>query len=127
MTRDYENLLPRVLAAMFPEEEKRQEIIRKLSGYGAESFHNGRARVQLGVLRLAWARPEMLDEYIELACKDYRDLLCAAEYPLSARDYRLKERDPEKYKKFQEEESARYDAWLEQVLSADISFTPDKT
>jgi len=84
-------------------------------------------RVQLGVLRLAWARPEMLDEYIELACKDYRDLLCAAEYPLSARDYRLKERDPEKYKKFQEEESARYDAWLEQVLSADISFTPDKT
>lgn len=126
MTRDYENLLPRVLAAMFPDEDMRQEIIRKLSDYGAESFHHGRARVQLGILRLAWDRPERLDEFIDLACKDYRDLLCAAEYPLSTSDYRLKDRDPEKYKKFQEEESARYDAWLEQVLSADNSFTPDK-
>ena len=119
MTRDYESLLPRVLAAMFPDEDIRHEIVRKLSAYGAESFHRGQARVQLGILRLTWARPEGLDEFIDLACKDYRDLLCAAEYPLSTHDYRLKDRDPETYKQFQEEESARYDAWLEQVLSAD--------
>jgi hypothetical protein len=125
MTRDYESLLPRVLAAMFPDEDRRHEIIRKLSAYGAESFHHGRARVRLGILRLAWSRPERLDEFVDLACKDYRDLLCAAEYSLSSRDYQLKDKDPEKYKKFQEEESARYDEWLEQVLTADNSSTSD--
>ena len=117
MSRDYESLLPRVLATMFPDEGRRCEIVRKLSAYGTESFHHGRARVHLGILKLAWLHPERLDEFIELACSDYRDLLCAAEYPLSSRDYRLKDQDPQKYREYQQEEMARYDAWLELVLS----------
>jgi len=119
MSRDYDSLLPRVLRAMFPEEDNRREIVRKLSAYGTQPYHHGRARVHLGILKLAWARPEKLDELIELACRDYRDLLCAAEYPLSSRDHRLRERDPERYRACQDEESARYDDWLAQLLSTD--------
>ena len=52
MNRDYDRLLPRVLVAMFPNEDSRREIVRKLSIYGTESFHQGRARVHLGILKL---------------------------------------------------------------------------
>lgn len=117
MTRDYQDLLPRVLEAMYPDAVQRRAIMDKLSIYGAEAHHHGIARVQLGILKLAWGQPDKLDEFIELACQDYRDLLCAAEYPLSSRDYRLKDQDPVKYKEYQLEETARYDAWLELVLS----------
>ncbi len=118
MTRDYDELLPRVLRAMYPDIVERREIIDRLAAYGKQSFHAGPARIHLGILKLAWARPEKPDEYITLACKDYRDLLCAAEYPLSSTDNRLKEQNPVRYKQFQEKEQAAYDAWLAQVLSA---------
>ena len=117
MTRDYQDLLPRVLEAMYPEASVRRKIIGQLSDYGKESYHREIPRVQLGILKLAWSQPSRLDAFIELACQDYRDLLCAAEFPLSSRDYRLKDQDPVKYKEYQLEEAARYDAWLELVLS----------
>ena len=117
MRRDCQNLLPRVLEAMFPAAAHRRDIITRLSVYGTESHHREIPRVQLGILRLAWSQPEKLEEFIELACQDYRDLLCAAEYPLSSRDYRLKDQDPVKCKEYQLEETARYNAWLELVLS----------
>jgi hypothetical protein len=116
--RDYESLLPRVLVAMYPEEDTRRDVVNRLSVYGSETWHAGRARVHMGILKLAWSQPGKLDEFVQLACQDYRDLLCAAEYPLSSRDYRLKEQDPEKYRLYQEEERARYDAWLAQLLLA---------
>lgn len=116
MTRDYDQLLPRVLRAIYPDIVERREIIDKLAAYGKQSFHAEPARVHPGILKLAWAQPEKLDEYITLACKDCRDLLCAAKYPLSSPDYRLKWQDPVRYKQFQEEVLAAYDVWLAQVL-----------
>ena len=115
--RDYAQLLPLVLKAMFPDAAYRRDIITRLSTYGTESYHREIPRVQLGILRLAWSQPEKLEEFIELACQDYRDLLCAAEYPLSSRDHRLKDRDPAKYRQYQVEETTRYNTWLELVLS----------
>ena len=117
MIRDYQDLLPQVLEAMYPDASVRRKIIGQLSAYGMESYHREIPRVQLGILKLAWTQPSKLDAFIELACQDYRDLLCVAEYPLSSRDYRLKDQDPDKYKEYQLEETARYDAWLELVLS----------
>lgn len=118
MDRDYESLLPKVLTAMFPENKKRQTVIETLSAYGRESFHREQHRVHLGILKLVWAEPEKLEAYTELACVDYRDLLCAAEYPLSSHRFGLQEKNPEKYRKLQEQESAEYETWLKQVLSA---------
>lgn len=118
MDRDYESLLPKVLTAMFPENKQRQAVIETLSAYGRESFHREPHRVHLGILKLVWAEPEKLEAYTELACTDYRDLLCAAEYPLSSRRFGLQEKNPKKYRKLQEQESAEYEAWLKQVLPA---------
>ncbi len=117
--RDYQRLVPRVLEAMYPEASQRREIIGRLAAYGTESHHREIPRIRLGILKLAWTQPEKLDQFIELACQDYRDLLCAAEYPLSSRDWRLKDQDPHRYREYQQEEVARYDAWLELVLSGD--------
>ena len=55
-----------------------------------------------------WTEPEKLEAYTVLACVDYRDLLCAAEYPLSSRRFGLRENNSEKYRKLQEQESTEY-------------------
>ncbi len=110
MDRDYENLLPKVLVAMFPEAKKRQAVIETLSAYGRESFHREQHRVHLGILKLVWTEPEKLEAYAELAYIDYRDLLCAAEYPLSSRRFGLREKNAEIYHKLQIQESTEYDA-----------------
>ena len=117
MDRDYESLLPRVLMAMFPDEKKRRAVTDVLAQYGNESFHRERSRVHLGILKLTWENPEKLELYTDLACTDYRDLLCAAEYPLSAHRYELIRENPKKYRMLKNQETTEYDAWLEQILS----------
>jgi hypothetical protein len=118
MIRDYKHILPLVLQAMFPVRRERLTVAEMLSAYGKASYHREQDRVHLGILKLAWGEPEKLEDYIRLACEDYRDLLCAAEYPLSSLQSGLSENNPVKYKQLQENESAEYDAWLENVLSA---------
>ena len=118
MEIDYEALLPAALKAMYPDPSRREEVKGKLEAYGKESFHRERPRVRLGVLYLASQEPEKLDSFIELACTDYRDLLCAAEYPHSSRRWGLREKDPEKYKKLQDKEAKEYLAWVEIIKQA---------
>ncbi len=118
MNIDYEALLPIALNAMFPDEAEREIVARKLDAYGTESFHREQARVKLGVLYLASQVPEKIESFIELACTDYRDLLCAAEYPHSSRRWGLQEKDPEKYKKLQDKEEKEYLSWVEKINQA---------
>ena len=117
MNRDYNHLLPIVLDAMFPDETERQAVIEILSSYGKESYHREQDRVHLGILKLARTDPDRLREFTQLACVDYRDLLCAAEYPLSSHPIGLSEKEPERYRELQEKELAEYEAWLEAMLS----------
>ena len=117
MERDYEKLLPRVLAAMYPDRDVRDAVTASLSSYGSEPYHRERHRVRMGILKLAWSEPEKLATFIELACQDYRDLLCAAEYPLSSRTVGLGHKDPVKYRELRKREQAGYEGWLAQVLS----------
>ncbi len=56
-------------------------VMTILNGYGRESWHRERARVQLAVLKVANASVEKLRTCIELAKRDYRDALAVAEYP----------------------------------------------
>lgn len=118
MTRDYHLLLPMVLDAMFPDETGRQAVVDILSSYGKESYHREQDRVHLGILKLARTDMDKLREFTQLACVDYRDLLCAAEYPLSSHPFDLSQKEPEKYRELQEKEVAEYEAWLEAILSA---------
>ncbi len=118
MQRDYQQLLPEVLKAMFPEPIERNRIVKILSAYGKESYHRELDRVRLGILRLAWSQPEKLEAFMHLACTDYRDLLCAAEYPLSSLHDTRVVKDTEYYKTLQKQEAADYDEWLRTVLSS---------
>jgi len=118
MKIDYEALLPAALKAMYPEPLQRNEVESKLEAYGQESFHGEQPRVRLGVLYLASQEPEKFDLFIELACTDYRDLLCAAEYPYSSKRRRLRENDPKKYKNLQDKEEKEYLAWVESIKKA---------
>ena len=119
MERDYETLLPKLLAAMYPDEEDRAQTRQLLSAYGTERYHNERDRVHVGILRLASAEPDKLEQFVELACTDYRDLLCAAEYPLTSGRWGLREEDPEQYARLSARERAQYDAWLAEMLGSD--------
>jgi hypothetical protein len=115
MRIDYHLLLPVALRSLYPEEQKRNEVKQLLETYGTESFHREKSRVRLGVLYLASRDPGSLESFIELACTDYRDLLCAAEYPYSSRRWGLQEKDPEKYRKLRAKEEKEYLAWVQSI------------
>ncbi len=112
MDIDYDKYLPVVLESMYPDKTERHAVESRLTSYGRESFQREVSRVRLGILRLAYEEPAKLDAFIQLACTDYRDLLCAAEYPHTSRRWKLRESEPERYKKLSEREEAAYRAWL---------------
>ncbi len=117
MNRNYKDLLPQVLKALYPDAHEFHRVKALLSSYGKESYHQEPARVHLGILKLASKEPEKLEVYIQLACSDFRDLLCAAEYFLTSPQYKLSKKSPKKYAKLEEKERAEYDQWLSNILS----------
>jgi hypothetical protein len=118
MEINYKKLLPIALKALYPDKEKKNEVERKLEAYGKETFHREQDRVKLGILYLSSQEPDKLDSFIYLACTDYRDLLCAAEYPHSSKRWGLREKSPEKYKKLQDKEETEYLAWIDKIKLA---------
>lgn len=79
--------------------------------FGAEDWHKEIERVQIAILWLCKDDPGELEHYVDVACKDYRDVLYWAEYPhvplpsetLSAASKRLQEAHAEAYRKWVEE------------------------
>jgi len=112
MDIDYGALIPLALQQLYPDAPERERVQSLLGTYGSESWHRERERVVLGILYLASSEPDKLEALVELACTDYRDLLCAAEYPYSSADRSLKDRDPGKHKRLQEKETNEYLAWV---------------
>lgn len=112
MEIDYGALIPLALQQLYPDAQERERVESLLGTYGSQSWHRERERVALGILYLASKEPEKLESLVELACTDYRDLLCAAEYPYSSADWSLKDRDPDKQKRLQERETDEYLAWV---------------
>jgi hypothetical protein len=118
MNRDYSTLLPQTLDKLFPEAALRRKVVGILEAYGREEFHREVERVHLGILRLSGTNLEMIEQHTNLACSDFRDLLIAAEYPLTFSKNALKEKDPAKYAKLEQKEREQYDQWLAKVLAA---------
>ena len=125
MSRDYAELLPRVLKAMYPDGEERARVMHELAAYGVKSHHREQDRVRLGILRLTWQHRDRLQAYVHLACRDFRDLLCAAEYPLTASRWGLRRKDPNRYARLAAREQRDYDQWLTEVLSVTERNTAD--
>jgi len=102
----------RVIARDVPP-EARSAVRELLARYGDDPWEREPARVRLAILKLAGGDLARMTEYLELACRDFRDVLIAAEYPLY---YQRSMRGP-----FGRNESAeaieadwrQYKAWLE--------------
>jgi hypothetical protein len=112
-TIDYAAHLARKLAKMFPDPAARAAVSDELSKYGAEQHEQGSDRVRLAILKLAGTSPEQLRYWVDIAKRDFRDVLAAAEYPdeLRAPTWRMpaaeagdiRKRDAEQYWKWLEE------------------------
>ncbi len=70
----------RVVCRDFPADNVKQ-VLSILGEYGVESWHRESDRVRLAVLKLAAGNMERIRQGIEVAKRDYRDVLAAAEYP----------------------------------------------
>src|SRR6266403_3202637 len=60
-------------------------VLELLDTYGVESYERERERVQLAILKLSEGNEEKLRELVDVAKRDYRDVLFWAEYPEEAK------------------------------------------
>ena len=98
-----------VVKREFPNEDA-QAIVALLDAYGVESYENERDRVQLAILKLSQGEAEKLLDWIDIAKRDYRDVLAFAEYPGQMRAPVKLATDL--VQKIAEEDRTQYVAWL---------------
>jgi len=60
-------------------------VVALLDAYGVASHERERERVQLAILKLCEGSEDKLRDYVNVAKRDYRDVLFWAEYPDEAR------------------------------------------
>ena len=110
---EYDQIFQRALAKLFPEQQARDEVQAILSEYGTESFHREIPRIKSAILKVAGANLEEIKRCTDIACCDYRDILCMAEYPNQSGRWGLKEKNPEKYKKLVENDLKQHQEWID--------------
>ena len=94
----------------FPDALTADAALKILDAYGSEPWHRERERIQLAALMLCERNLSRLQQMVDLASRDFRDLLVAAEYPESAQAF-PKTPDAEVAARKQRERE-RYEAWL---------------
>src|SRR6266404_8879782 len=73
-----------VIRKIFPEAAQ-DRALALLDTYGVESYERERERVQLAILKLSEGNEEKLREFVQVAKRDYRDVLFWAENPEEAK------------------------------------------
>jgi hypothetical protein len=88
------------IQAMFSGEVARESARSMLLEYQTEAWHGEVERVRIGILRICQGNLERMRRLVDVAKRDYRDLLMLAEYmpadsgkPLSLRNERRKTTD----------------------------------
>ena len=98
--------LERIIARDFSSESI-PAVRALLSRYGTEDWHREILRVQMACLKCANGDLQALEQEAEAACRDYRDVLSAAEYPSYFRA-----RTPEAKDRAIEEDWKQLQEWL---------------
>ncbi|HEY2572879.1 MAG TPA: hypothetical protein VGH65_02380 [Verrucomicrobiaceae bacterium] len=84
-----------------------------LAEYGPESWHREVDRVRLAILKLAGGNVEKLRQEIEVAKRDYRDVLAPAEYPNHGKyPLGVNKLPPEEQRCIIESDWRQYQDWL---------------
>lgn len=118
MKIENETDLEAVLRSAFPDEIERKRACNILELYGKETFHREIPRVRAAIIKAADSKIEELDRCTDIACCDYRDILCIAEYPKQSKRWGLKKNDPTKYKRLIKEDLEQYTAWVRKMKGA---------
>jgi len=99
----------------WPKKDPR-EIMKILDQYGERSFETGVERVQLGILKLCNGDLDQLEELVQMAKADFRDILAYAEYPeeLNEGFVRMGKKSEEEAKEIRQRDIKQYLDWLEE-------------
>ncbi len=100
----------RIVRRDFPEQFDAAMAV--LNQYGLEKWEREQARVRTAVLKLANGNLKKLEESVETAKRDYRDVLATAEYPEYFRMWGLGELSRKEAERIINADWAQYDAWL---------------
>ena len=73
-----------IAAAELFRHEDLADVMALLDLYGVQSYERERERVQLAILKLSEGNTDKLLHYLDVAKKDYRDVLYWTEYPPDA-------------------------------------------
>lgn len=103
-------LVERKAGDEFPGEDT-PRVMTILDQYGVRPHERERERVQLAILKLSGGKLEELQKQVEVAKKDYRDVLLYAEYPLWA-ESPLPMEDTKEAKEMDEKNRKQYLDWL---------------
>jgi len=110
---DHAAILVQKLASMFPNSEERDRIRDELNKYGQEPYEGAISRVQLAILKVAGTSFEKIREWTDIAKRDFRDVLAAAEYPeeLITPTWKLPQSE---CKAIREKDAEQYLRWIEE-------------
>jgi len=109
--------LPKVISAMFPDAVGRYLATEILNKYGTQKEHIAPDRVRLAILKLIENDPSMLQDMVECACGDYRDVLFLAESRRAIEaDWDLEKTNPEEFERLVAKDEQEYRSWLQRVL-----------
>jgi hypothetical protein len=88
-------------------------VMAILNDYGTRDQPGGCARVQLAALKVANGNVSRLRARIELAKRDYRDTVVAAEYPAYNKlGFRMGKLPPEEQSRIIDSDWRQYEEWL---------------
>ena len=110
MTQPSELVL-HIFNKLFNSNPDAEELLAQLQGYeGYEAV-----RVQLAILKLSNGDSEKLQDYIQAASLDYRDVLAWAEFPEQIRSGKTRyNTDLDEYEAILIADREQYEAWLEE-------------
>lgn len=92
-----------------------QQIVQQLSTYGTEQHEREPERVRLAILKLCAEDVHRLDDLVEAAKRDYRDVIAWAEYPeeIKAGYLAVSKLSPEEQAALRKRDREQYVKWLE--------------
>jgi predicted metal-dependent hydrolase len=105
---DVERVVRRDYAA-----DRVDEVHKMLSEYGAEDWHPEVDRVRMAILKLAAGNFEELRMHLEIAKRDFRDVLSEAEYPLYTKKwFRIDTLPADEQQRIIDADWKQYEDWL---------------
>lgn len=114
MPRNISQAVLRKIKKYWPDQDP-EEILKILQRSSMDKYEKESHRVQLAIIKLSEGDLEKLEEYLDLAKKDYRDVLTFAEYPEEMRMgfIGMQDLSEEEAQALRQRDREQYLSWLE--------------